>query len=296
MTDKTIFRRAKDRENPYVMIDKEIFQDRALSWKAKGLLGYLLSRPDDWIVRMTDLAKQSTDGMASVRTAVKELEDAGYMVRRREQDDEGKFQWTVEVHEVPVTPSSENHHMDEQPSTDSPYMEKPSTENPLVDNRTLLSTDGTKEGSTKKTTDADALFTPGEKKPTEKPSRIRENKDYFSMAAACEKAMGGKKPSTVVGPEGRNEWEEAPALAFCEVYGIPPERVAFFGRQLELTANKCHATPSEVAEAIRAIPKSEDSWRTFTAPRGDSWEDLLLAMVARVRSGETRVVHRIQNR
>jgi len=113
MTDQTIFRRAKDRENPYVMIDRDVFQNDELSWKAKGLLGYLLSRPDDWIVRMADLANQSTDGMAAVRSAVKELEDAGYMIRARTQDDEGKFEWTVEVHELPVKPSTENHHMDE---------------------------------------------------------------------------------------------------------------------------------------------------------------------------------------
>ena len=123
-----------------------------------------------------------------------------------------------------------------------------------------------------------------------------ENDDPFDMAAACGKAMEGKKSPTVVGPEGRNEWEEEPARAFCEVYHIPSDgKLGFFARQLEKAAHGLHATPSEVAEAIRAIPKSEHSWHTFAAPRGDTWEDVLAVMVARVRSGETRTVAKIRN-
>ena len=46
-TNETIIK-IKKRVNPYTMIDSSIFTDNKLSWKAKGLLGYFLSRPDDW--------------------------------------------------------------------------------------------------------------------------------------------------------------------------------------------------------------------------------------------------------
>jgi hypothetical protein len=106
LNNQTIFRRAKDRQNPYVMIDRTIFEVETLSYKAKGLMGYLLSRPDDWTVRMTDLIRRSTDGEHAVRTAVQELEEHGYMVRMRGRDpDTGQFgPVTIEVHEVPVPP------------------------------------------------------------------------------------------------------------------------------------------------------------------------------------------------
>ncbi|MEV2909470.1 helix-turn-helix domain-containing protein [Paenibacillus larvae] len=73
--------RTNKHENPYVMIDKYGFNDERLSWKAKGLLGYLLSKPDDWQIYECDLIKQSADGRDSVRTALRELEKFGYLTR-----------------------------------------------------------------------------------------------------------------------------------------------------------------------------------------------------------------------
>ena len=58
---KTIFRVAKNKDNPYVMIDKRPLENPSLSWKAKGVLAYLLSRPDDWEIILGDLIKRSTD-------------------------------------------------------------------------------------------------------------------------------------------------------------------------------------------------------------------------------------------
>lgn len=121
----TIIRAPHDRENPYVIMDKRIFENPALSWKAKGLLGYLLSRPDDWRVILTDLEKRSADGKYSVRSAINELVEAGYMQHeRRHNDNTGYFEWTYIVYE--------------SPSISLPSMVKPS-----MDNHTLLSTNST---------------------------------------------------------------------------------------------------------------------------------------------------------
>lgn len=136
ISEQTIFRRAKDKDNPYVMIDRTVFENPDVSWKAKGLMGYLLSRPDDWDVRMGDLVKRSTNGMESVRSAVKELEHHGYLVRCREHLDNGRFQWNITVHEVPV------------PCGDEPSMENPSMDHPQVENPTLTNKDLREKGST----------------------------------------------------------------------------------------------------------------------------------------------------
>lgn len=83
--------RVKKRDHPFVQVDKRAIQDQQLSWKAKGLLCYLLSKPDDWTVRISHLKKQSTDGRDSTRTALNELIDSGYIEKNRQHEEDGKF-------------------------------------------------------------------------------------------------------------------------------------------------------------------------------------------------------------
>jgi len=103
---QTIVRVQKDKDNPYVMIDKRIFQDKRLSLKAKGLMGYLLCKPDNWQVQLGELVSGSTDGVTAVRSTLKELEKFGYAEYAKIKDDKtGKFQgseWII--YERPKTP------------------------------------------------------------------------------------------------------------------------------------------------------------------------------------------------
>lgn len=78
-TLQTIFRVIKNRDNPYAQINKKVLEDPRLSYKAKGIMAYLLSRPDDWIVRHKDLVNRSTDGKDSVSSGLKELKQLGYL-------------------------------------------------------------------------------------------------------------------------------------------------------------------------------------------------------------------------
>ncbi|MBO5459690.1 MAG: hypothetical protein J5981_05515, partial [Lachnospira sp.] len=70
--------RIKKRPSNFVMMDKTFLEDNRLSFKAKGILAYLLSKPDNWKVIVQDLVKYSTDGKASVYTGLKELKEYGY--------------------------------------------------------------------------------------------------------------------------------------------------------------------------------------------------------------------------
>jgi hypothetical protein len=109
---ETIFRIQKNADNPFVMIDKRIFTDKKLSYRAKGVLGYLLSRPDNWLVNMVDVANQSTEGRDAVITAVNELMKHGY-VERIEHRENGRFKsYEYLVYEVPksVVPSDDTAH------------------------------------------------------------------------------------------------------------------------------------------------------------------------------------------
>jgi hypothetical protein len=99
--DKTIFRVAKNKDNPFVMIDRRVIENPSLSWKAKGLLAYLLSRPDDWVVRFRDLVNRSPDGGHTVRAAMKELRRAGHVQVEAEREGGRVKQWVYTVHESP---------------------------------------------------------------------------------------------------------------------------------------------------------------------------------------------------
>ena len=79
MNAKTIIRKAKNKENPYAQIAKTAVQDKQLSWKATGLLAYILSLPDDWQIYAVDLASRKADGISATRAALNELHAAGYI-------------------------------------------------------------------------------------------------------------------------------------------------------------------------------------------------------------------------
>lgn len=83
--------RRRRKENNFVMIQNSMFEDNRLSWKAKGLLGYMLSRPDNWIIRTSDLIKRSTDGERAVKSAIKELKETGYLVIHKLKNNKGQF-------------------------------------------------------------------------------------------------------------------------------------------------------------------------------------------------------------
>lgn len=107
-------------------IENDTIRDDRLSWKARGLLAYLLSMPDSWTARIEDLVNRGPDGREAVRTGLVELEQAGYLVRTRERRGDGTFEHYATVHERPVTPRSDF------PTADDPTSEDPPSDNPTV--------------------------------------------------------------------------------------------------------------------------------------------------------------------
>jgi len=123
----TIFRTVKNKDNPFVMIDQRPLLNPAMSWKAKGILTYLMSRPDGWEVSVADLVNRSTDGKASVRAGLQELRDAGHM-RYSVSRDQGRITgWIIEVYEVPTPENSLQPEFDFRnvAELDDPQSEKP---------------------------------------------------------------------------------------------------------------------------------------------------------------------------
>ena len=91
------------RPDRFAVIPNDALQNHSLSFKARGLLAYLLSQPDDWRISSGALARLAVhDGRESIRTALKELETANYLHRRRTKDPEtGRFGWNHLLYDHP---------------------------------------------------------------------------------------------------------------------------------------------------------------------------------------------------
>lgn len=87
----------------YFIASKYYVEDEKISWKAKGIMSYLFSKPDDWQIYQTQLEKVSIDGKASVRSTINELIDNGYMTRQSRRKSNGDFNgYDYTLHEYPT--------------------------------------------------------------------------------------------------------------------------------------------------------------------------------------------------
>ena len=113
----------------YTVMNNTCLQDPNMSMKAKGLYAYLMSLPEDWVLHQTELKRHFKDGRDSIRTAVNELIENGYVTKVDTRNELGQIvDCTYTVYEEP------------RKSTENPATEKPITENPTSVNPSIQST------------------------------------------------------------------------------------------------------------------------------------------------------------
>lgn len=132
-----IFRVEKTRD--YTVMANHHLRNTALSLKAKGLLSLMLSLPEDWDYTTKGLARICRDGVDSICATVRELEDAGYIIRERVRNSNGRL-------------GSIEYTILEQPRPPEPKPGKPEQENPAQLN---------KKESSKQTSNTDQSSTEG---------------------------------------------------------------------------------------------------------------------------------------
>ena len=109
----------------YTVMSNYHLNDKALSLKAKGLLSLMLSLPDTWDYTTRGLASICKEGVDGIRATVRELENAGYIIRCRVRDQSGQVRgMEYTVFEQPQKQEPEN------PVQAEPEREKPVQENP----------------------------------------------------------------------------------------------------------------------------------------------------------------------
>ena len=169
-----------ERTRDYTVMCNHHLKDSNLSLKAKGLLSMMLSLPDEWNYTTRGLAAICKEGVDAIGKTLKELELAGYIIRRQLRGKDGRISDTeYTIFEKPRKPSSPDTTL---PDTENPYLDNPDTEAPDTDNPAQLNTK--KSNTQKSNTDLSSthsFFLPAADGMTdgfEKKAEIREQIEY----------------------------------------------------------------------------------------------------------------------
>lgn len=123
-----------ERTRDYTVMSNYHLKDRELSLKAKGLLSMILSLPDEWNYTLRGLAAISKEGVDAIGSTVRELEKAGYIIRRQLRGDKGRISDTeYTIYEQPHkqdNPSDVEVSNLNEPHTDFPDVDRPSAKKP----------------------------------------------------------------------------------------------------------------------------------------------------------------------
>lgn len=126
-----VFRVEKTRD--YTVMANHHLRNKELSLKSKGLLSQMLSLPENWDYTLKGLSMINKESVDAIREAVKELEQAGYIIRTRKRNELGHLKGTeYTIFEKPH--QIEDPEDDSQPDSDIPALEKPILEKPILEN------------------------------------------------------------------------------------------------------------------------------------------------------------------
>jgi hypothetical protein len=127
----SIVRVIKDKTHPYLIMNKTVLEDKRLSFKATGLLTYLLGKPDNWFINYYNLVHSKTDGIHSITSAFKELMKFGYIHKHQFRNNDGTYDsYSYLVFEKPETSSSIK--TITQPKSGFPISDKPISDNHVL--------------------------------------------------------------------------------------------------------------------------------------------------------------------
>lgn len=140
-----------DKQNPYTQVSNRLIKDDRVSPEALGVMTWILSNADDFVIRLKTIMKRFGIGRDKASGILKELETLQY-IEREKHGQQGRFEWHIVAYEIPKS--------ELQPSTENPLM-VPSTENHhQLKTRTLI-TNNESELKTKKVVEEEEHTQPG---------------------------------------------------------------------------------------------------------------------------------------
>ena len=112
----------------YTIMSNYHLQDRNLTYKAKGLLSFMLSLPDDWDYSLKGLCAISKESRDGIRSILKELQEHHYLEIEKTRGDKGYFEYNYLIYEIPHYINKEM--IKNTPDTGNPYLDVPDMEIP----------------------------------------------------------------------------------------------------------------------------------------------------------------------
>lgn len=90
-----------EKNNNYTVMANYHLRDKKLSFKAKGLLSYMLSLPEDWDYSLNGLASVSKEGIKAIKNIIGELKEQGYLKINKIRKENGQYQYEYLIREIP---------------------------------------------------------------------------------------------------------------------------------------------------------------------------------------------------
>ena len=174
------------RKAGYTVLPNAVLRDKALTLQAIGLFAVMFSLPDEWEFSVNGLAALTSSGRDKVRSALKSLEAAGYLLREQSHDETGRFSGCVFVlydeSQLPLTGF---------PSTVNPTTGKPMTGNPTQINKEGVIKEGSTPVAPKEVLDAARKYVGGDRELADALYGLLENRFAMKKPVKTLRSLNG---------------------------------------------------------------------------------------------------------
>ena len=122
-----------EKTKDFTVMSNYHLRDKNLSYKAKGLLSFMLSLPEDWDYSLKGLCSISKENRDAIRSTLKELQQNHYLETEKVRGDKGYFEYNYLIYEKP-------NYIDIDNEKSSPDMEIPHLDIPDVEEHPQINT------------------------------------------------------------------------------------------------------------------------------------------------------------
>jgi len=113
-----------EKNKNYTIMSNYHLRDKNLSFKAKGLLSFMLSLPEDWDYSLNGLVAVSKESKKAIRGIMNELREHGYLVTEQARGEKGYYKYNYIIYEEPHIVEVEKNN----PDTQKGYADEGNTE------------------------------------------------------------------------------------------------------------------------------------------------------------------------
>ncbi len=127
-----------EKTKDFTVMSNYHLRDKNLSYKAKGLLSFMLSLPEDWDYSLKGLCSISKENRDAIRSTLKELQQNHYLEIEKVRGDKGYFEYNYLIYEKPHFVDIDNEKS--SPDTDIPHLDIPDVEEQPQINTNIINT------------------------------------------------------------------------------------------------------------------------------------------------------------